>query len=121
RGSVLVGWAGGECADPLVPASQEEIAALGFKILAKLFSTPADKIRQQISSIYYHNWAEDPFSRGAYSYIPVNGLILPKLLAAPVAGTLFFAGEATATDAQLGTVFAALETGYRAAREIKQA
>jgi monoamine oxidase len=48
----------------------------------------------------------------------MNGLDLPKVLGAPVEGTLFFAGEATATDAQMGTVFGALESGLRAAGEI---
>ena len=54
----------------------------------------------------------------AYSYVPVDGLDLPKLLAAPIADTLFFAGEATVTDAQTGTVFGAFETGLRASREL---
>jgi monoamine oxidase len=35
-----------------------------------------------------------------------------------VDGTLFFAGEATAMDGQMGTVFGALESGLRAAKEI---
>lgn len=35
-----------------------------------------------------------------------------------VEGTLFFAGEATVTDGQMGTVFGALESGLRAAREV---
>jgi hypothetical protein len=38
-------------------------------------------------------------------------------MAEPVDGTLFFAGEATATDGQMGTVFAALESGDRAAKQ----
>ena len=50
--------------------------------------------------------------------MPVNGLDLPKLLGAPIADTLFFAGEATVTDAQTGTVFGAFETGLRAGREL---
>ncbi|MEI9864904.1 MAG: FAD-dependent oxidoreductase [Limisphaerales bacterium] len=48
----------------------------------------------------------------------MNGLDLPKLLGAPIADTLFFAGEATITDAQTGTVFGAFESGLRAGREI---
>jgi hypothetical protein len=41
-------------------------------------------------------------------------------LAAPLDGTLFFAGEATSNDGQGGTVNGALETGERAAREVVQ-
>src|SRR5438132_2094404 len=64
------------------------------------------------------NWARDPHVLGAYSYIPVNGLDLPKLLAASMEDTLFFAGEAAVSDAQCGTVSGAFESGLRAAREI---
>ena len=64
-----------------------------------------------------HDWSDDPFSRGAYSYIKVGGLSARAALASPVEKTLFFAGEATATDGQGGTVNGALVTGERAARE----
>ena len=37
---------------------------------------------------------------------------------APIAETLFFAGEATASDAQTGTVFGAYESGIRVAKVI---
>jgi monoamine oxidase len=67
---------------------------------------------------HHHNWKSDPFANGAYSYLPVNGLDLPKALGTPIADILFFAGEATALDYQLGTVHGALESGLRAAHEI---
>jgi len=60
----------------------------------------------------------DPFSSGGYSYICAGGLAAPGALAAPVEDTLFFAGEATDTQGETGTVHAALQTGYRAAAEI---
>lgn len=118
RGPVLIGWAGGPKADMLKKATPAELEKLGLETLSKIFSTPVANLRAQLLSCYYHNWVADPEIRGAYSYIPVNGLDLPKLLAAPVQETLFFAGEATVVDAQTGTVFGALETGLRAAREI---
>jgi hypothetical protein len=40
----------------------------------------------------------------------------PKLLAEPIAETLYFAGEATSQDGQLGTVHGALDSGIHAAR-----
>ncbi|HEX3719773.1 MAG TPA: NAD(P)/FAD-dependent oxidoreductase [Verrucomicrobiae bacterium] len=118
RGPVLIGWAGGPKADALRKATPAQLEKLGLQILSKIFSTPVSILRAQLAACYCHNWAVDPEIRGAYSYIPVNGLDLPKLLAAPVQETLFFAGEATVVDAQTGTVFGALETGVRAAREI---
>lgn len=39
-------------------------------------------------------------------------------LAAPVEDTLFFAGEATDTSGNNGTVHGAIASGYRAAQEI---
>jgi len=78
---------------------------------------PSANGRPELVASYTHNWTQDPHVRGAYSYIPVGGLFLPKQLAAPVEHTLFFAGEATALDGQMGTVFGALESGHRAARE----
>jgi monoamine oxidase len=120
RGPVITGWAGGTHADGLLQCSTDQLCAAGLEILSKILfdgeSVPV--LRQRLLTVHYHNWAGDSEVRGAYSYIPVNGLDLPKLLAAPVARTLFFAGEATVADAQTGTVFGALETGQRAAREI---
>jgi monoamine oxidase len=115
---ILVGWAGGTAADALLKCSAQELEDQSLDILQRAFSTPASEIRSQLVSVHSHNWAADPNIRGAYSYLPVNGLFLPRLLGDPVEDTLFFAGEATARDAQMGTVFGALESGQRAAREL---
>ncbi len=116
RGPVLTGWTGGPKADSLSTRSPVQLETLALEILRKIFGAPS--LRRQLVASYAYNWASDAHVRGAYSYIPVNGLNLPKILGAPVEETLFFAGEATATDAQMGTVFGALESGLRAAREI---
>ena len=120
RGPVVIGWAGGPNADALLNLTKTRLCTTGLKILSKILfdDAPVSALRQRLAAVHYHNWTRDSDIRGAYSYIPVNGLDLPKLLAAPVAGTLFFAGEATVCDAQTGTVFGALETGQRAAKEI---
>jgi monoamine oxidase len=60
------------------------------------------------------DWQSDPFCRGAYAYLPVGGGDQPGELARPVAGTLFFAGEAT-HPRLTGTVAGAVESGTRAA------
>jgi len=48
----------------------------------------------------------------------VGGLDAPAALAAPLDGRLFFAGEATDTAGDPGTVHGAMATGARAAAEI---
>ena len=56
----------------------------------------------------------------AYSFVTAGHEDAPHRLAAPVADTLFFAGEATSLDSQIGTVHGALASGMRAACEFKQ-
>ncbi|MBA4147686.1 MAG: FAD-dependent oxidoreductase [Verrucomicrobia bacterium] len=121
RGPILTGWAGGPKADALLNHSPAELEVLAVEALSRLFSISLQKIRTELISSHTHNWAHDPHIRGAYSYIPVGGLFYPKQLGAPVKETLFFAGEATARDGQMGTVFAALESGQRVARELMNA
>jgi monoamine oxidase len=118
RGPVLTGWVGGPKADVLLNHSPAELEKIGLEILTRMFPKQAAVISSQFVSSQTFDWAHDPHTRGAYSYVPVNGLDLPKLLGAPMSDTLFFAGEATVTDAQNGTVFGAFETGLRAAREL---
>jgi monoamine oxidase len=116
RGPVLTGWAGGPKAEVLPVQSPARLESIALTILQKIFGMTS--LRKKLVASHSYNWAEDPQVRGAYSYLPVDGLDLPKTLAAPVKKTLFFAGEATALDLQMGTVFGALESGLRAAKEI---
>ncbi|HEY8412790.1 MAG TPA: FAD-dependent oxidoreductase, partial [Pyrinomonadaceae bacterium] len=69
---------------------------------------------------YTHDWATDPFSLGAYSYIPVGGLKAQAALAEPVENTIYFAGEAANKKGHHGTVHGALASGLRAAELIRQ-
>lgn len=67
-----------------------------------------------------HDWQEDPFARGAYAYLGPGGVEARASFARPVAGTLFFAGEATDAE-QPGTVAGAIASGRRAARQLLRA
>lgn len=63
-------------------------------------------------------WSQDPFALGAYSFLAVGASSDDReALAAPVAGRLFFAGEATHVDFP-ATVHGALLSGRRAAAEV---
>jgi monoamine oxidase len=67
---------------------------------------------------YFHNWQADPFFRGAYSYVPVDGLPARETLAQPVDGTLFFAGEATNHQGYGATVHGAIGSGFQVADQL---
>jgi len=67
-------------------------------------------------------WPEDPFARGAYSFLPPD--VEPaerQTLAEPIDNLLFFAGEATNWQGESATIHGAIETGYRAAEEVRAA
>ncbi len=124
----LVGWIAGPAADRLAARgspSAETAATAGdprlraaLQGLARALGTGFAELLAAIDDVRIVDWAADPYARGAYSYIPVGGLDAPAELAAPVAGRLFFAGEATDTAGDPGTVHGALGSGARAAREV---
>jgi monoamine oxidase len=114
---MMVGWAGGPTAGRLLELDEEQIEDLAIHSLALIFGVEDRVLRNYLVKTHFHNWLTDPFSKGAYAYIPVNGIEHQLTLAKPVANTLFFAGEATSLG-QVGTVHGAIESGQRAAREI---
>ncbi len=113
RTPVLTAWAGGPKAARLAACSEGEIVGRALSSLATLFPDPP---RPEVVRVY--DWQRDPFSRGAYSYVSVGGVGARGKLAAPLKNTLFFAGEATNTEGEAGTVYGALQSGVRAAREV---
>ena len=117
RGPILTGWAGGPKADALSQKTKPQLEREAIGILSRLFRTDDAKIRKSLVRSDVHDWRKDRFIGGAYSYVPVKGSDLPKRLAAPVNYTLYFAGEATVSDGQPGTVHGAMDSGRRAARE----
>jgi monoamine oxidase len=117
RAPLLVGWAGGCMAEKLIQ-SKKPLLEHALDSLQFIFGVPRKRIQNLLESTYHHDWQSDPFTRGAYSYIPVHGLRALATLMRPVEDTLFFAGEATDTEGNWGTVHGAMATGLRAAREI---
>lgn len=116
--SILVGWAGGSRAEELLSEGEHSVTKHALKSLITVFAVEQEQIEDQLEELYYHDWYGDPYSRGAYSYVPVGGLEAQDQLAKPVSNTLFFAGEATNTEGHQGTVHGAIATGLRAAKEI---
>jgi monoamine oxidase len=86
--------------------------------LAGIFERDRAWLRSQVVEWHFHNWTEDEFARGSYSYVLAEELNAPFDMAVPVEETLFFAGEHTDLQGHWGTVHGALASGYRAARQI---
>jgi monoamine oxidase len=118
QGNVLSGWKAGPSAMALAQMDQEEILHSALSSLSRIFSVPTEKLKELLESHHYHNWITDPWTLGGYSFQVVNGGRYQEVAAAPVANTLFFAGEGLYDGPIIGTVEAALETGLKAARAI---
>jgi monoamine oxidase len=115
---ILVGWAAGPAAEALTYREDDDVVNVALESLARILSIPSDALQKRLTSGRVADWQADPFSLGAYSYVPVGAAQAPSILARPVADTLFFAGEATSLDGHWGTVHGAIATGYRAADEV---
>jgi len=113
----LVGWVGGPAAEGLMSQDQEEILNRALDSLGRIFGVTANYVRNHLANSFMHDWQRDPFTRGAYSYLPVNGLAVQLALSQPLDNTLFFAGETTSVG-NIGTVYGAIQSGRRAAKEV---
>lgn len=115
---ILVGWMGGPRAQKMAPKSPAVILAQALRSLRAILGAGAEEIRRGLLDIRVHNWSADPFTRGAYSFSNAGLEDAPARLGRPLEGTLYFAGEATAATAELGTVHGAIASGLRAAQEL---
>jgi monoamine oxidase len=115
---VLVAWAGGSAADALASLTLEQRADRALESLAGVLSVARADVDRQVVAWQTHDWAVDPYARGAYSYVLVGGMEAQADLARPVENTLFFAGEATEMEGHQATVHGALFAGQRAAGEV---
>jgi monoamine oxidase len=115
---IITGWAPFRCAEQLSGKSQSFVVDRCLLTLSRLLSVSEEQITSLFGAAYFHDWQNDPFSRGAYSYGAVGSDGAQETLASPIENTLFFAGEATDTSGHNGTVQGAIASGRRAAKEI---
>ena len=118
RNPVITAWTAGPRGAELVSWKAEDVRLLALHWLARMFGTTYRRVRGLLESWHYHNWSADPYARGAYSYVPADAAGAPKQLGRSIAGTLYFAGEATDTSGDSGTVHGAIKSGQRVAAEI---
>jgi monoamine oxidase len=120
RFPLTVAWAGGPDATALAGRAAGDLAGDAVTALAASLGLPRRRVASRVLAAWTHDWKNDPYARGAYSYVRVCGVGSSRRLARPVQETLFFAGEAT-DEERLGTVEGALASGLRAARQVERA
>jgi monoamine oxidase len=116
---VLVAWSSGPRAKQFSGWTKQRIVEQALSSLANILPISRNELAAMFREGFLHDWQADPFSLGAYSYLCVGAADAPAKFARPIGNKLFFAGEATNGMGDHGTVHGAMESGYRAAREIK--
>ena len=118
---LLVAWVGGPRAEQLSAKPPESVVAAALSSLQMTFGMTGARKRRFSGGLldtWHHDWQADPYARGAYSYVETGAHQARGLLGRAVNDTLYFAGEATDTENEAGTVAGALLSGTRAARQI---
>jgi monoamine oxidase len=116
--NLLTGWCGGPRATSLLAKNHAELEAMAVSNLAAVFGLSEASVRAELISTYIHNWSADPWSLGAYSYVPAGALDAPAAMGRVEAATMYFAGEHTDVTGHWGTVHAAIRSGLRAAAQV---
>lgn len=106
----------GKYARELEQLTDEQVIGRAMAVLKTIYS---DNIPQPDKHLIT-SWGSDPYSIGAYSYIPIGSSDKDyKAMAQPVADRIFFAGEAT-TREHPSTVHGAFLSGQREAKRIRK-
>lgn len=116
--AMLTGWVGGPRALKLAAKSAGELGREACAALAEVFAVEDEVVRAELLQTVTHNWTNDPFARGAYSYVPVGAIDAPAAMGVPELGTIFFAGEHTDVTGHWGTIHAAIRSGLRVAEQV---
>jgi monoamine oxidase len=110
----IEGFFGGRFARDLEEAGCGALAAQAIDEIVALLGS---EFRRKLKPLAESRWAHDPFARGSYSHALPGHAGARAVLAAPVDGRLFFAGEATSPNF-FSTAHGARDSGARAAREL---
>jgi monoamine oxidase len=110
----IEGFFGGRFAHQLEDAGDGALAAEAIDEIVALLGSD---FRRRLKPLVSSRWAHDPFARGSYSHALPGHAAARAVLAAPVDGRLFFAGEATSPNF-FSTAHGARDSGERAAREV---
>jgi monoamine oxidase len=109
----IEGFFGGSFARQVEAAGDGALAAEAINEIVSLLGSD---FRRKLKPLAESRWGHDPFARGAYSHALPGHAGDRAVLAAPVDGRLFFAGEATSPNF-FSTAHGARDSGERAAGE----
>lgn len=84
----LTAWQGGLRSWQLSQLSEEERVQKALQTLGQILGIPVSAILPELQSWYTHDWNQDPFTLGAYSYIGVGGVEEARRLGSPFCGFL---------------------------------
>jgi monoamine oxidase len=110
----IEGYFGGRFAQALEDAGDGALAA---QSIDEIVSFLGNDYRRKLKPLAESRWAHDPFARGSYSHALPGHAGDRAVLATPVDGRLFFAGEATSPNF-FSTAHGARDSGKRAAGEV---
>jgi monoamine oxidase len=110
----IEGYFGGSFARQLEDAGNGALAA---QAIDEIVAFLGNDFRRKLKPLAESRWAHDPFARGSYSHALPGHAGDRAVLASPVDGRLFFAGEATSPNF-FSTAHGARDSGERAAREV---
>jgi monoamine oxidase len=113
----IEGYFGGSFARELEDVGPGALAAQSIDEIAALLG---NDYRRKLKPLAESRWSHDPFALGSYSHALPGHAAKRAVLAAPVDGRLFFAGEATSPNF-FSTAHGAGDSGERVAREVMKA
>jgi monoamine oxidase len=118
RGPIVIeGFLAGGMARSLAGKPEAEALDAVLKDLEAM--TRIADLRSHLLRARFVDWSSDPDIRGGYTFPKIGGgLAQRRILAEPLDGVLFFAGEATHYAGEYATVHGALDSGERAAHEV---
>jgi monoamine oxidase len=108
---IIEAYFGGALARDLAKAGPASMAAFAIEEIAGVCG---HAFTEKLSLIEASGWAADPFARGSYSHALPGRADARAVLAAPIDGRLFFAGEACSPH-DFSTAHGAYESGLTAA------
>ena len=112
---LVLAYFGGDYAREL--EAEDGLEAAAREELVKLFGA---EVGRRIGRTTATSWVSDPWARGAYSAARPGFARCRTVLAQPVAGRLFFAGDACTVDT-FGAIHGAWASGKDAAQRVRDA